>query len=826
MKKTIGIIIDYDFEQSQEAMLGISLKARQLGYNVVSGYNLSVINESTVDGLVFIRLNDQDKIKVLQLRKINFPTVILNSRFPGVSSVMPDNVGGINQLVSLLKKEGHERIAFIRGVKAKPNAEERFQAFKDALLANEMHYDPALVIRGGNSLQTPKKKLKQLLSSRSDFSAIVASNDISAKAAIHAINQIGLRVPEDMVVTGFNGFHFGQTNVHEGITTIRISVHHMGSLAMDLMHEQLTATPKKEQEITVSGKLILDNSTHKNLSPLSYEPLIGSEQDALINHLLSYGNKLDNEEVHLLYHEFTEEIEKGATSLISIQNLFLKGIELGLDSHYFHFLLVNLGNRFSCWDSQHESFPTLSQITHTLDELINSEFSFFNRYQQDLIERWESISNPLEDNQAELNCTEHVVTVLDKMLEKLGVRFFQLILFPTPLHQLNDSVLEASVWKRNETQSLSLDIQDIQLESIDLKSWIPVKLEQNHASVSIMDLRVPEGRLGFLLVDIDSEHCGIFNRLSGVLSGKLQSARLYESLKKQNEKIKTWARELEVQTKVAVQAKKQEEGSRKLAERANDAKNELIANVSHEIRTPLDSIIGTAELALDQDMNSEIRTRFELVRESGTSMLKVIDNLLDISRVLPGNLHAEHNNSNEKYYPVSHNYEFKSNIEQLNPEPSRVSKKSINHNDDTPIETVVGKPKGKGYEILLVEDNPINRIVATEILKKENHTITTANNGQEALDLWSEKTFDLLIMDISMPKIDGWEATRIIREKEKLTGKHTVIMAMTAHAMKGDERRCLQAGMDAYISKPVNRVKFVGLVEKLCGNQTISLPNS
>ena len=105
--------------------------------------------------------------------------------------------------------------------------------------------------------------------------------------------------------------------------------------------------------------------------------------------------------------------------------------------------------------------------------------------------------------------------------------------------------------------------------------------------------------------------------------------------------------------------------------------------------------------------------------------------------------------------------------------------------------------------ILLVEDNAVNQVLAVRLLEKRGHTVVVAGNGKEALAALEKQSFDLVLMDVQMPEMDGFEATIAIREKEKTSGNHVPIIAMTAHAMVGDKERCLEAGMDDYISKPI-----------------------
>jgi two-component system, sensor histidine kinase and response regulator len=105
--------------------------------------------------------------------------------------------------------------------------------------------------------------------------------------------------------------------------------------------------------------------------------------------------------------------------------------------------------------------------------------------------------------------------------------------------------------------------------------------------------------------------------------------------------------------------------------------------------------------------------------------------------------------------------------------------------------------------ILVAEDNAVNQAVILRMLGKMGHSSVLARTGNEALALAFSQKFDLVFMDVQMPEMDGLAATEAIREREKSSGTHLAIFAMTAHAMKGDRERCLQAGMDGYITKPV-----------------------
>ena len=113
----------------------------------------------------------------------------------------------------------------------------------------------------------------------------------------------------------------------------------------------------------------------------------------------------------------------------------------------------------------------------------------------------------------------------------------------------------------------------------------------------------------------------------------------------------------------------------------------------------------------------------------------------------------------------------------------------------------------RNLRILLAEDNEVNQKFAVRIIEKTGHAVVVANNGREAVDAWQRDRFDVILMDVQMPELDGFGATARIRELEQQRdmAQRTPIVAMTANAMKGDRERCLEAGMDGYVSKPVKR---------------------
>lgn len=123
----------------------------------------------------------------------------------------------------------------------------------------------------------------------------------------------------------------------------------------------------------------------------------------------------------------------------------------------------------------------------------------------------------------------------------------------------------------------------------------------------------------------------------------------------------------------------------------------------------------------------------------------------------------------------------------------------------------------RSLRILVAEDNAVNRMLVTALLGKRGHSVVNASNGREAVAALSAGTFDVVLMDVQMPEMDGLEATALIRKSEATTGLHVPIIALTAHAMKGDREVCLAAGMDEYLSKPINASELFALIESLTG---------
>ncbi|CAI5521058.1 unnamed protein product, partial [Closterium sp. Naga37s-1] len=141
-------------------------------------------------------------------------------------------------------------------------------------------------------------------------------------------------------------------------------------------------------------------------------------------------------------------------------------------------------------------------------------------------------------------------------------------------------------------------------------------------------------------------------------------------------------------------------------------------------------------------------------------------------------------------------------------------------------EVAAAAASDKSLKVLVAEDNIVNQRVAVTLLRKWGHEAVLANNGEEAVKKVQTDDFDVILMDVQMPVCDGLQATKRIRDYESTKNHHTPIIAMTAQALIGDGMKCIDAGMDSYMSKPLNASKLKDLLRLVCRSHALPKPTN
>jgi CheY-like chemotaxis protein len=210
-------------------------------------------------------------------------------------------------------------------------------------------------------------------------------------------------------------------------------------------------------------------------------------------------------------------------------------------------------------------------------------------------------------------------------------------------------------------------------------------------------------------------------------------------------------------------------GARDRAVRANETMQRFLANMSVEIRTPLTGMLGMIDFTLNSELKPDQASQLKIARKAGKALVKVINDVLEFSRF------------EAAAGPVA----------ATSPRPAAAPAKS-------------GTCRPGALSVLVAEDDLVIMEVMTLLICRAGHRVLKARDGLEVLGVWESERPDLILMDVQMPNLDGLEATRMIRERERDTGLAVPIYGITAHVLEQDIKSCLVAGMTGHLGKPID----------------------
>ncbi len=249
--------------------------------------------------------------------------------------------------------------------------------------------------------------------------------------------------------------------------------------------------------------------------------------------------------------------------------------------------------------------------------------------------------------------------------------------------------------------------------------------------------------------------------------------------------------------------------AKEMAELANQARSAFLTNVSHEIRNPLGAVIGMAKTLEKTDLDEEQQKYLRSIILSSDKLLLILNDMLDCSRRASGKLEG-----------ACTHFSIKEAVEELVNLCGRDAAFSIPKTWE-PVLNVSDSDEGAyaaqrdSLKVLIAEDDAINQMYLAGFLRSQGWDVDTAYNGQKALEIFQHKRYDIVLMDGQMPRMDGFEATRKIRELEANKERKTPILAITGYAIPGDRERFFDAGMDDYLSKPIDENKLLDTIRAL-----------
>lgn len=934
-RSVLGLLGCQEGEHHTELHRGVRTAAREAGVHLLEWTSLSAMHHQamTVDTLADFLAEAGGSLLGLVIstpsnpllngtrlsafsRQKDLPIISVYRKVEGIGCILCENENVVKEMTLDLIKSGHRRIVHLQGTEGLQTSDERRRGFLAAHREAGIDCDPILIQPGNFNHFDGYASILGLIEKGAEFSAIVAANDLSAFGAIKALQAKGYHIPGDVCVVGFDD----SAECHwttPPLATVAVPSFDMGYRAASLLLEhRRTGAPIPKKTVIAPRRVDrLSIGAFPQSNPLCEAERREARQRTVAQNIAA------------VFIENAKGIDpvlatSAAERLVNTLNLPEIFLQSFVDVHallfeykyspiHSHRVLVLLRGAMPSEESadtpHHPSVSLLDQATMLITELAIN-FARRSHSFEKQFDRWTARLSQWVFAEGKTTLS---VDVVREIAQAARLRFAGLFLYnefsPSP-----SSRGQLWIW-RSKSGNLPEEAEVRICEREDLRLVDELAPEKNARAISILHLGLRDTPLGILLLDAESPYSPFFELIGRRLSFYVFISKMLTDMLVRNRDL---------------------EEARYEAQAANRAKSAFLANMSHEIRTPMNGIMGMNQLLLESPLSPEQREFSETIHASSETLLALLNDILDLSKIEAGKLEIEAVTfaitdilgqilpahrvlaqqkgldlivnidpkiphflcgdplrlrqillnlignaikftesgairvtaeadlaTNRLHFsvidtgigiPPEKRSRLFRKFDQLDPSTSRyhggtglglaiceelvrlmggqIGVESAPSRGSTfwftlplvkaekPLqitENTKESPSGESLEslpngrILLAEDNRTNQIVALALLERLGQKVTVVPSGGEALEALRKENFDLVLMDLQMPGMDGAEATRRIRSGGAGLGNASIpIIAMTAHAMEGDEERCLEIGMNAYLSKPVRAAKL------------------
>ncbi|MBN2544785.1 MAG: substrate-binding domain-containing protein [Spirochaetes bacterium] len=885
---------------------------------------------------------DETKINNLLENYKNIPTVTISIKNKYGSSIISDNRIGIEKAVEhLVNVHGRKKIAFIKGPEKHFPCIERYEGYKTALKKYGLPFNEKLIsdhcqfnMDYGENAVISFLKEKKLIPGK-DIDAIVIPNDLLAIGAINKLKDIGIKIPHEISITGYDNTNQGK-GLFPSLTTIDTQFDLVGKYSIEILLDMLDDKATKKDIVLPTKLIVRDscgchydyvNKAGKNYlmdfpdkNKINKRMLTTKER---INKLNSIYVSFDNKWIDNLIANFNKDINNDTNRnfLYYLGQCIDNHLESGGDINEWHNVISEIRSM------------TLSSINDQnyikrAENLFHQSRAYIASHQEKIIQtalnKYIFLSSTLPRLSQQLNLSLDFFGVLNKIHETL-----QSVKIPGYYFSLidNKSNLKYSnlVLFYNSRDKLYIDKEGIKYQT-SLILPDKVNLGKEKYCLCFFPIYHRDNKIGFIIYEFIPEFIFYYESISAAISSALDVSMLIdkiETAQKEKEKLLMTINTKNQKLKKAIDT----------AKKANNAKTRFLANVSHDIRTPLNAIVGFAEVVKKMINSEQAESFINIIIDESTRLIEIINQLLDISKIEVGKLKLikekfdfyqlmqsiknlfenttktkglefsininnnvpnilkgdslrlreilinlignsfkftekgsiqvsvillrENNrkaslkfiiqdtgigisedkqkkifqpffqaddNNNKKYTGTGLGTTIsKKFVELMNGKIGVISRenegaifwftavfdivtdsieiKSKPNNNEIPA------IKKRNARILLAEDYPTNQKIVTFHLNEFGYEVVVVDNGKKAVDKFNNEKFDLILMDIQMPEMDGIEATKIIRSHPR--GEKIPIIGFTANAFELEYKEYYKAGINDLIVKPFVKYDFL-----------------